>query len=158
DDYLRFWRAFGPIVKEGIVLDAEHAREVASLALFPSSAGDDLATLDQYVARMPAGQASIYVLGGHDGAARRRSPPLERPAAGGLEALFLIDPVDEWVQTSLHEYQGKPLVAIDRGEVDFDDEAAKLEREQQERESRALLERLERELSGRVTAVRFSSR
>ena len=158
DDYRRFWTAFGQVLKEGIVLDREQSETVAALALWPSSRGDELATLDEYVARMPAEQTAIYVLGGSDLAAARRSPHLETLAARGFEVLLLCEPIDEWVLDRLREYKSKKIVSIDKGDLDFASEADKFDRENKEREFRSLLERLETELGAHVAKVRFSSR
>src|SRR5262249_46994078 len=138
--------------------DREHAETIASLALWPSSNGDELATLDEYIARMPSGQTSIYVLGGDDLAAARRSPHLEALKARNYETLFLCEPIDEWVLERLREYKGKKLVAIDKGQLDFASEADKFDRENKEREYRTLLERVETLLATHVSKVRFSTR
>jgi molecular chaperone HtpG len=158
DDYRKFWDAFGQVLKEGVVLDREHAETVASIALWPSSRDGESTTLDEYIARMPSAQSVIYVLGGGDLATARRSPHLEALAARGFEALFLCEPIDEWVRDRLPEYKGKKLVSIDKGELDFASEADKFDRENKEREYRSLLERLETELAAHVAKVRFSSR
>ncbi len=158
DDYERFWAAFGTVLKEGIVVDRERMEQVAGLCLFPSSKDEKAITLDEYIARAPAGQDTIYVIGGADLATVRRSPHLEALAAQGGEALCMVEPVDEWVRDMLTEYKGKKLVALERGEAQFAGEAEKQKREDAEREYRGVLEKLEQELSGSVASVRVSSR
>jgi len=156
-DYVRFWKAFGPLLKEGIVIEPDRAERVAGLSLFETSRDEELTTLDEYVERMGE-REEIWVLEAADRAAAVSSPHLEAFLAREHEVLFLTDPVDEWVLQRLEEYKGKRLVAIDRGEVDLGGEADKEAREAQEREHRDLLERLETVLADRVSAVRFSSR
>ena len=158
EDYRRFWAAFGPILKEGIVLAPEHAEAVARVALFETTRGEEPTTLDEYVARMAEGQEAIHCLSAPDRESALRSPHLERVRARGLEALLLVDAVDEWVLTRLREWKAKPLQALERGQADLDSPEGKEEREQQERELRPLLETLEGELAGQVERVRFSSR
>jgi len=158
EDYVAFWRAFGPIVKEGIVMDAEHSDDVAKVSLFESSAGDELTTLEEYVGRMPAGQEHILCLAGTSRRAVESSPHLEAVRERGFEVLYLVDPVDEWVLERLPEFDGKQLKSLDRGEAGLETAERKQVLEQQEREQRDLLEALERELQDDVQKVRFSSR
>lgn len=157
-DYEAFWRQFGATIKEGLVFDSEQREAIAKVCLFPSSAGDGLTTLDEYVARLPDGAKEIYYLSALDAAAAARSPHLEALIARGREVIFLVDPVDDWVLEHLREHEGKPLVAIGKGEAGWESDSAKQLREEREREARAWLEALEGELSGEVSRVRFSSR
>jgi molecular chaperone HtpG len=131
---------------------------VAKIALFESSAGEELTTLDEYVARMPEGQEHVLCLAGASRRALESSPHLEAVRERGFEVLYLVDPVDEWVLERLTEYDGKSLKALDRGEAGLETEERKQVLEQQEREQRDLLEALEGELKADVQKVRFSSR
>jgi molecular chaperone HtpG len=72
--------------------------------------------------------------------------------------LLMTDPVDEWVLERLREFDGKPLVAIDRGELDLEGGAEKDAREALEREHRELLGAIEKSLAADVKTARFSSR
>jgi molecular chaperone HtpG len=157
-DYVRFWRAFGNVLAEGIVLDAEHSGAVAALALFPSSRDGELSTLGEYVARMPASQREIYVLVGRDLAVARRSPHLEALAARGCEALLAVEPIDQWVFERVREFESKPIVRLERGELDLGDAAEREQREAEERECRSLLEGIEAVLSPAVARVKLSAR
>ena len=157
ENYERFWAAFGPVLKEGIVMDPEHSQAVAAVSLFESSTQDGPTTLDEYVERMPEGQDDIYCLAGAGRAALEQSPHLEALAARGAEVLFLVDPVDEWVVERLSEYGEKKLKQVDKGEFE-EVEESKLEREQKEREARDLLGALEQHLGEHVQTVRFSTR
>lgn len=158
DDYVRFWKAFGTVLKEGYVVDREHEAALLPLFLCATTKDDAPTTLDEYVARMLPEQKSIYVLAANDPVAAVSSPHLEKLAARGFEALLFSDPIDDWILDRWREYKGKPVVALGRGELDLEGEADKFERERQEREHRGLLERLETELAGRVEKVRLSSR
>ena len=158
EDYEAFWRQFGTTIKEGMVFDPEYREQVAAIALYSSSHGDKLCSLDEVVARSPEGAGEIFYLSALDAAAAARSPHLESLAAQGREVLFFVDPVDDWVLEQLREYKGKKLVSINRGEAVWESEAAKQVREERERENRDWLENLEAALSDEVTRVRFSSR
>ncbi len=157
-DYQRFWEAFGAVLKEGAVMDAEQRELLAGLMLAPSTRGEGAVTLDEYIARMPAGQDKLYVLRCADVEAGRRSPHVEALHARGAEALLFVDPIDEWLLDTLREYKGKSIVALERSELDDASEAAKFERERQERELRTVLEQLESDLGEHVQRVRVSAR
>ncbi len=128
------------------------------------SAADDangdtaLTTLGEYVARMRPDQKAIYYLAGADRGVLATSPHLEAFRKRGLEVLLMVDPVDEWLLERLREFDGKPLQAIDRGELELDSAAEKQSREDLEREHRDMLAALERELTQDVKSVRFTNR
>jgi molecular chaperone HtpG len=157
-DYLRFFRNFGGVLKEGVVGETDEREALAPLLLFQTTHGDEPTTLPEYVARMGANQKAIYLLVGEEREKLARSPHLEAAVAKGFEVLLCVDPIDEWVVERLREFQGKPLVALDRGELDFLDEARKSELEGLEREHRTMIEDLEGKLTGSVARVRFGAR
>jgi molecular chaperone HtpG len=158
EDYAKFWASFGAILKEGVVMEREQRETVAALMLCASTKDDALVTLDECIARLPAGQEKLYVLRCADVESGRRSPHVEALRARGGEALLFTDAIDEWLLDSLTEYKGKQLVALDKAELEDESEAAKFDREKREREYRSVLERLETELSEQVQGVRLSSR
>jgi molecular chaperone HtpG len=157
-DYERFWRAFGAVLKEGLVTDSEQRETLAQLLLCETSLGQGLATIAEYVARLPEGQDELLCLAADDSASAARSPHLEGWRAAGREVLLFTDPVDEWVLEHCRELAGKRLRRIDRGEALPQGETQREELEQRERDERALLEALEARLSEHVARVRFSAR
>jgi len=156
--YLGFWRSMGPILKEGLYLDDEHRQEIAGICLFASSADEAPTTLAEYVERMPDGQPAIYTLLGQDRQTAARSPHLEALTAKGYEALFLVDPVDEWVVQRLTEFDGKPLRPVERGDDELEEAAEKEAREEQEKELRPVLDSVQECLDDVVKTVRLSGR
>ncbi|MDR1885953.1 MAG: molecular chaperone HtpG [Synergistaceae bacterium] len=94
DDYKKFWTAFGPVLKEGLVSDPKNGEAIMKLCLFDSSKGGKT-TLEEYVGSMAEGQKSIYYLTGSSAASLAGSPKLESFKKRGVEALLLGDPVDE---------------------------------------------------------------
>ena len=84
-------------------------------------------------------------------------PYLEAFKARGLEVCFFTEPVDQYVMEALPEFKGKKLVSADRAEIDLDDVAAEGE-ELGEKESKALVAFLEKELGERIDKVEASGR
>lgn len=158
EDYVRFWKAFGPVLKEGLVTDPAEREALAALLLFESSREGGPTTLAEYAARCPKGENEILVLPAESEVAAQRSPHLEAWRAAGREVLFLTDAIDEWVLEHCRELGGAKLVRVDRGPVAPRGAAQREELDTKEREQRALLEALEARLAEHVARVRFSGR
>ncbi|ACD95859.1 molecular chaperone HtpG [Trichlorobacter lovleyi] len=164
DQYLTFWKEFGPVLKEGLHFDYANKEKLQELMLFQSTrtAEGEYVSLKEYVERMPEAQKEIYYITGEDKSSLEQSPLLEAFNAKGFEVLFLTDPVDEWVVQSLHEYQEKKLKAVDRGDVDLDSEDEKKEKEKKQEEAKkefgSLLELIKGRLESKIKEVRFSNR
>ncbi len=125
-DYMTFYRQFGPTFKEGIARDPMNRERVAKLLRFSSTHATDPdapASFDDYIARSAASQTAIYYLGGPDLSAIRKSPNLEIFRRRGLEVLFLTDPVDEFVLSSLSSYNDRKLTSIDAADVELPPES-----------------------------------
>src|ERR1700733_7499368 len=121
DKYATFWKEFGAVLKEGIVEDFGNRDEIARLARFTStkSAGAEAdVSLSDYVARMKEGQEKIYYLTAPTRVAATTSPHLEAFRAKGAEVLLLTDVVDNFVVTSLREFEGKRLQSVAQGRAD----------------------------------------
>jgi molecular chaperone HtpG len=75
--------------------------------------------------------------------------------------LLLSDRVDEWLVSNLHEYKGKHLQSITKGDLDLGalaDAEEKSKVEQAEKEHGDLLKRLKDSLGERVAEVKASTR
>ncbi len=164
DEYVSFWKEFGPVIKEGMHFDFANKEKLQDLLLFESTATEAGAfvSLKEYVARMPEGQKEIYFITGISREALEQSPHLEAFRAKGYEVLFMTDPVDEWVVQSLNEYDEKPLKAADRGDISLDSEEEKQEKEKKREEAKKeyadLISRISDHLKEKVKEVRFSNR
>jgi molecular chaperone HtpG len=164
DKYATFWREFGRVLKEGVVDDTGNRDRIAKLLRFSSThAETDVQTvsLSDYVGRMKDGQTAIYYITADGFAAARNSPHLEIFRKVGVEVLLMHERIDEWVVSTLTEFEGKPLQSIAKGGLDLSalgEEAAKNEHEQQSEEHKALVERMQKALSDRASAVRVTHR
>jgi len=120
DKYVGFYTELGIYLREGAYQDYENKKKLAELMLFESTKTDagKLTTFSDYVDRMASDQTEIYYLAGDAREVMEQSPLLESFKAKSWEVLLLTDPADEFVFTSLHEYKGKTLKAIDKVGMD----------------------------------------
>ena len=164
EKYATFWKEFGAVLKEGIVEDFGNRDDIARLARFTTtqSAADEAdAALGDYAARMKEGQEKVYYLLAPTLAAAKTSPHLEAFRAKGVEVLLLTDAVDNWVVTSLREFEGKQLQSVAQGAADLgalEDEAERAAHEQASTEFAGLLAKLKEILDGQAWDVRVTSR
>jgi len=166
--YETFWQEFGAVLKEGIVEDFAHRERIMPLLRFASTKGDDakpVVDLDTYVARMAEGQDAIYYVTAENHRAAANSPHLEVFRKRGVEVLLLSDRVDEWMMAYFHEYQGKPLKSVAKGDIDLDKlgKADSVEAPAEGEKAAAeldngLLGRVKEALGERVSDVRSSHR
>ena len=160
DKYATFTREFGAVLKEGIVEDLPNRDEIARLARFTTTQGDDVPLAD-YITRMKDGQDKIYYLLAPTPAAARNSPHLEAFRAKGVEVLLLADVIDNWLVTSLREFEGKQLQSVAQGTADLgelEDEAEKAAQDQASIEFAGLAAKLKEHLDGQAWDVRVTSR
>jgi molecular chaperone HtpG len=156
ETYLKFYKEFSQLLKEGIGQDFSNRERLADLLLFESTKTEagKFTTLEQYVGGMTAEQKEILYLIGESRGLIENSPYLEGFKAKGQEVLLLTDPIDEYLVSHLTEFKGKKFKAVDKGEVDTeqtDEEKKKAE------EFKPVLEALKKKL-GDVKDVRLSHR
>src|SRR5690606_16363927 len=160
EKFAAFLKAFGNTLKEGIVEDASNRERIAKLLRFASTRGDGAAqtvSLDDYVGRMAPGQDAIWYVTADGYRAAAGSPQLEAFRAKDVEVLLMSDRIDEWMLGHLHEYAGKPLKHVAKGELPLD-EADKAKQEEATKAAAPLLEKLKGLLGDRVEDVRVSAR
>jgi molecular chaperone HtpG len=164
DKYATFWGQFGAVLKQGVAEDHSNRDEIAKLLRFTTTkSGGDAAevSLADYVARMKEGQEKIYYLLAPTLAAAKTSPHLEVFREKGIEVLLLGELVDNWVVTSLPDFEGKGLQSVAQGAADLgslEDEAEKQAKEQADTEFAPLVDRLKTTLGDKVHDVRVTGR
>ena len=118
EKYARFWKEFGAVLKEGMADDFHNRDEIAKLLRFPSTKSAATrrdVSLSDYVGRMREDQEYIYYLVAPSLAAAAASPHLEAFRKKGVEVLLLGEDVDNWVVSSLREFDGKRLQSVAQG-------------------------------------------
>jgi molecular chaperone HtpG len=162
--YAAFWREFGTVLKEGMSDDYVNRDDIAGLLRFTSTAsadGESDVSLSDYVSRMKQGQEKIYYVLAPSPVTARSSPHLEAFREKGIEVLLLADYVDDWVVSSLPEFDGKRLQSVTQGAPDFgalEDAAEKDASEKASTEFADLVRRLKEALGDKIWDVRVTSR
>jgi molecular chaperone HtpG len=163
DKFATFWKEFGRAFKEGVVDDQANRERIAKLLRFASTRDDgpeQTTSLPDYAARMKAGQDAIYYITADGFTAATHSPHLEMFRKVGVEVLLMYDRVDEWVLSSLTEFDGKPLRSVTRGDLDpasLSSDAEKVE-PPSAGDYQDLLTRMQEALGDRAAAVRLTHR
>jgi len=98
EDYKKFYEQFSKNLKLGIHEDSTNRTKIADLLRFHTSkSGEELISFKEYINRMKEGQKDIYYITGESRAAVANSPFLEALKKRGLEVLYLVDPIDEYM-------------------------------------------------------------
>ena len=157
DAYAETWKAFGPILKEGIYMGDDEDNRISNLCLFQTTNGDEPTTLAEYVERMGEGQKDIWYLAGNERSVLESSPHLEAFKKKGWEVLLMLDPVDEWMLDRLREFDGKTLKNAAGGEgLEAEEEGEAISSLKEE--GAPLLKGLGEHYGKSIKEVRFSSR
>jgi molecular chaperone HtpG len=163
EDFSKFWKEFGRVLKEGVGEDFSNKERISKLLRFASTHNDNeeqTVSLADYVARMQEGQDKIYYVTADTHAAASSSPHLEIFRTKGVEVLLLSDRVDEWLVSNMNEFDGKQLTSVAKGDLDLGTLGDE-EKKAQEKEAgthKDLVERVKKTLGDNVQDVRVTLR
>ena len=156
EEYQKFWKEFGLVIKEGPAEDYENSESIAELFLFASSASKDNTsdtTFDQYIERMADGEEKIYYSIADTYEAAANSPHIEHLKANETEVLLLTDRIDEWLMSTLMQFKGKSLINVAKEEFEESAKKPRVTKEKQE-----IIDKMKKSLDARVTDVIASNR
>merc|ERR1712230_276512 len=160
DVYKKFYEAFSKNLKLGIHEDSTNRAKIAKLMRYNSTkSGEELTSLDDYIARMTDSQAGIYYVTGESKRAVENSPFLERLKKKGMEVLYMVDPIDEYAVQQLKEYEGKKLISATKEGLKMEEtEDEKKEFEEAKAATEGLCKLMKEVLDDKVDKVIVSSR
>ena len=164
EKYTKFWEQFGKVIKEGPIEDHKNKDRIAKLLRFASTHDDkenQEISLEDYVSRMQEGQEKIYYVTADSFSAAKNSPHLEIFRKKGIEVLVLSDRIDEWLISSLTEFDGKQLQSVAKGELDLDKQDSEEDKKEQEeinKDFESVINQIKEILKDKVSEVRLSHR
>merc|ERR1712194_81180 len=122
EDWKKFYEQFSKNLKLGIHEDQTNREKLSNFLRYNTSkSGDDQISLKEYVARMKEGQKDIFFITGENKASVSASPFIEGLKKKGIEVLYLIDPIDEYVIQQLKDYDEKKLKNCSKEGLETDD-------------------------------------
>lgn len=155
ENYEKFFKAFGRQLKYGVVSDyGMHKDELQDLLMFYSSTEKKLVTLSEYVDRMKEDQKFIYFATGENAAAIDTLPQTELLRSKGFEILYCTEDVDEFTLQSLMQYKEKKFCSATNDDLGIENE----EKEDEEKDSSALLTFVKETLGDKVSEVTASKK
>ena len=161
EKYEALWQEFGKAIKGGIYMEYQNTEKLQDLLLFETSgATNGKTTLKEYVTRMPDSQKEIYYVTGDSRDMVERLPQMERVKDKGIEILYFLDKVDEFLTQHLREYEGRKLRSVTQGDLPLEDEE-EVEAEEAEEKGgmyKDLLVFMKSTLIDKVEDVRLSKR
>ena len=160
EKYDQFFTQFGSLLKIGCNSDFTNRERLLDLLRFETTMTETgkRASLRDYVSRMQAEQKDIYYLVGEHRDLLERSPNLEYFRKNHLEVLLLSDPVDVFSIPSIYEYDGKPLVSIEKADLNITPDADEAKPEGDEVDTAPLIALFKEVLGDKVEDVVASKR
>lgn len=162
EQYQTFWNEFGEVIKEGAGEDFANREAIMKLLRFAttnSASSDKNASLTDYIERKKDDQESIYYICAETHETASRSPHLEIFKEKGVEVLVMFDRIDEWLMSSLSEFDGLPFVDVMRGDVTLPGESkTDADNDDEEVDEHPLTERIQAVIADKVEGVRPSRR
>ncbi len=123
EKYLEFYKKFNRFLKEGVASDPDNQDDLSKLLRFQSSMTEagELTSFDQYCDRAKEDQKQIYYLIADDRKAIEAGPYLEAFKSRGLEVVFFLEAIDDYVVSRLGKFNDKDLVSADRADIELDE-------------------------------------
>ena len=112
ESYAKFWANFGGVLKEGLCEHNATKEALLEACVFNTTAGPQLSSLDEYVARMSDKQEHIYYITGDRVDTLRTHPQIEGFLKKGIEVVLLHDHVDDFWVTVTPDYKGKKFKSV----------------------------------------------
>ncbi|KAE8690907.1 DNA-directed RNA polymerase 1B [Hibiscus syriacus] len=158
EDYKKFWENFGRFLKLGCIEDTGiHKRITPLLRFYTSKSEEELTSLDTYVENMSENQKAIYYLATDSLRSAKTAPFLEKLVQKGIEALYLIEPIDDVAIQNLQTFKEKKFIDISKEDLELGDEDEVKERETKQ-EYNLLCDWVKQQLRDKVAKVQILKR
>lgn len=121
EDFKKFYEAFGRNLKFGVHEDSANAKKLAKLLRYHStkSGEEQNVSFDTYVENLHKDQKDIYFITGESRKAVQNAPFLEGFKKKGIEVLFMVDAIDEYVVSKFKEFDDHKLVPVTKEGIEL---------------------------------------
>merc|ERR1712179_482225 len=160
DSWKKFYEQFAKNIKLGMHEDTTNRKKLAGFLRYHTSAsGDEQCSLGDYVSRMKENQKDIYYITGENKEIVAVSAFVERLKKRGLEAIYMTEPIDEYVVQQMKEFDGKNLVSVTKEGLELpEDEEEKKKMEADKTKFESLCKVMKDILDKKVEKVVVSNR
>ena len=155
EKYIKFYKLFGKVLKEGLYGFSTNKDEILKLCLFKSSLRDELITLKEYKDKMPKDQKSIYFISGQNENMLKNSPLIESFKAKNIEVLICDEEIDTIVMPMAGEFDKTPIKSVNSSDVNSE---IKNDDSEQNADILGLCAKIKEILKDNVKDVKISSR
>merc|ERR1719491_1044291 len=122
DPYLTWYEKFAPSLKMGVMDDdTNRQRLVKLLRVKTSKSNGEWKSFEEYVSGMKEYQNEIYYIPGTSLKEVEQSPFMDKFIEKGLEVVYFLDAVDEYMIERLREFDGKKFSIITKDDIKFGD-------------------------------------
>jgi len=168
DKYNSFWKEHSKVFKMGYMDFANQDKFVELLRFNAASCNSENENIsfENYTSKLLNDQKEIYYLSGTSRAAVMKDPHLEIFKRKGLDVLFLLDPIDEFVLSSIRKYKDFELKSVEQADLSkiekLDDKIEKPKTESLEKDDelhfKSLLSKMKEIIGDKVSDVVESKR
>lgn len=122
DKFRIFYEQYSKNIKLGIHEDTVHRGKLCELLRYETTnSNGDKISFDDYIENMKEGQNSIYYITGESINSIQNSPFLERLKNKNYEVIYMVDPLDEYINQQVKDYKDKKMINITKENIDLND-------------------------------------
>ena len=158
EKYLKFYKVFGKVLKEGVYTDFENKELILDLLLFKSTKRENV-SFKEYKESMKENQKAIYYITGEDEKLLKNSPLIESFKDKDIEVLIMDDEVDSLIMPVVTEYDKTAVKSVNSNDIDEEDDKKEDEKDDEvQKEIASVLVKLKEALKDEVKDVKISKR
>lgn len=121
--YDEWYKQFAPVLKMGVIEDEPNRKKLTKLLRFETTHSEGkLRSLEDYVENMKDWQKEIYFVAGDDIDAVKKSMFLEQFSEKGVEVLYFVEPIDEYMVSTARDFDGKRFKNVANDNIKLDDD------------------------------------